>query len=898
VKLAGVPLNSAFVVKYSPADGLPQWARTLSNIYSTHGNGIAVDSNANVYVAGTYALAENLVLDENVPSVYLKPTTSYAAFVIKYSVDGVPLWANQIDASGSDNTNAIAVDASGNVYAGGYYTADNDVILDANVPSVILKATSGTTNNAAFLVKYNTSGVPQWAVQRDTIVDGHYGISVDASGNAYVTGYYNSTTDVTLAPGVVLKASNGDTACTVKYSSSGVPLWANVIDGNDREYGIGISADTYGNVYVAGTYKSDVAITLNTTKGVVLNKTDGGWKTFLVKYAQGYPDYKLISDPYIANGSIKLLVNASAAPATVSVRNAANTATLKTITVNGDDVKTLTWYGNTYYGSQSATSTLTVDDSDSTMLSTRHNVSVLKNTTASISAAWARKIDGAGSDVGKGVAVDAYGNVYATGHYTAALTVDVVAGVTLDAPLGTEAAYIIKYNQDGTALWAKKIDGEGNEAGLGVAVDASGNVYVTGRYNTTGITVAPGLTLDAPLGTHAVFIIKYNSLGTALWAKQIDGTGLDIGYGIAVDAPGNVYVTGYYDGAAITVDAVAGVALDAPLGAAATFLVKYNTFGTALWAKTIDGAGTDVGHGVAVDAHGNVYVTGYINASIIVSPTITLDAPIAVLAAFVIKYNTVGTALWANKIDDGGASHGYGIAVDAPGNVYVTGYYNSQSIAVSPTITLDAPINGTYAVYIVKYNTLGIAQWAKTIDGAGNDQGLGVAVDGSGNVYVTGFYDGRITVALGITLDAPIASLGAFIVKYNTFGTALWAKQIDGGGTDVGHGIAVDVSGNVYATGYYLNAGITVDSVTGVALGAPLGADAAFLVKYTPFTPYRLISDASITNGLHKLVVNSSPYQATVHVRNATNTSTIDTLTIAAGATKALTWYGTQFYQI
>jgi hypothetical protein len=151
-------------------------------------------------------------------------------------------------------------------------------------------------------------------------------------------------------------------------------------------------------------------------------------------------------------------------------------------------------------------------------------------------------------------------------------------------------------------------------------------------------------------------------------------------------------------------------------------------------------------------------------------------------------------------------------------------------------------------------------------------------------------------------LDAPLNGGGyaTYIIKYNTSGTALWAKKIDGTGNDFGQGVAVDASGNVYVTGYYSSAAITVDSVAGVNLDAPVnGGDAAFIIKYQQGDPaYTLISNPSTSNGFYKLLVNSSASPATVIVRNASNSTTLNNISIPSKAVKALTWYGTEFFAI
>jgi hypothetical protein len=911
---------AAYIIKFNTS-GIAQWEKGIDGTGNDYGQGVAVDTSGNVYVTGYYTAAitvDGVTLDAPL-------NAGNAAYIIKFNTSGTAQWGKKIDGTGTDIGQGVAVDTAGNVYVTGYYSAA------ITVDGVTLSTSSG---NAAYIIKFNTSGTAQWGKKIDgTGSDYGQGVAVDTSGNVYVTGYYNAA--ITLDNGVRLLASTGLAAFLIKYTTSGVAQWAKSIDSTGGDYAYGIAADAFGNVYVGGLYNG--AITLDNDVSLAAPSTSSGG--FIIKYTSQdatLTPYKLISDTASTNS--KLLVNTSPYTATVNVRDTADTATLNTLIVASGAYTAVSWSnaqfatdtlacpslnvsggktiidslgGITGYNSNATWATsgditcrsittaiptstvLTVDESDALTLSTVANISILKNNpdVAKVVASWGKKIDGTGSEYGYGVAVDTLGNVYVTGWYNGSDTK--VDGVTLPTPT-THAAYIIKFNTSGIVQWGKTIDGTGSDIGQGVAVDTLGNVYVTGYYSTASITV-DGVTLPIPVGI-AAYIIKFNTSGTAQWGKKIDGTGSDYGNGVAVDTSGNVYVTGYYDTGAITVD---GVTLDAPAGNAA-YIIKFNTSGTAQWGKKIDGPGNDNGQGVAVDTSGNVYVTGYYNAAITVDG-VTLPQPAGSVAAYIIKFNTSGTAQWGKKIDGTGDDRGFGVAVDTSGNVYVTGYYDTAAIAVDG-VTLDSPL-GTSAVFLVKFNTSGTAQWGKKIDGTGTDIGQGVAVDTAGNVYVTGYYQASgITVDGGITLAIPQGgSRATYVVKYNTSGNAMWAHQIDGSGHVDGRGIAVDASNNVYVIGAYNNAAITV-GINGITtLSAPVGPSqsyATFIIKFGQGGPYQLVSNTSTTTGFYKLLVNSSASPAVVEVRNVGNTTTLSTITVLSKAVKALTWYGTEFFAI
>jgi sugar lactone lactonase YvrE len=509
---------------------------------------------------------------------------------------------------------------------------------------------------------------------------------------------------------------------------------------------------------------------------------------------------------------------------------------------------------------------------------------------------WATRITGAGSEEGKGVATDAEGNVYVTGYYSSnppvVYNADGSLGNSLSILENSEdfAAFVVKYNSSGTAQWATRIDGTGTDAGYGIATDSNGNVYVTGYYLTSSVTIfnAGGSTFGtlANSGSFAGFIVKYNSAGIAQWATRIDGTGDDVGFGIATDATGNVYVTGRYTGT-VTVFNAGGTSFGtlANSGSFAAFVVKYNTSGTAQWATRIDGTGADVGHGIATDADGNVYVTGYYTGTVTIfnagGTSFGTLANSGGNAAFVVKYNTTGSAQWATRIDGTGNDQGWGIATDATGNVYVTGYYAGTVTIFNAGGTSFGTLanSGSFAAYVVKYNTSGTAQWATRIDGTSSNSGQGIATDATGNVYVTGYYQGTVTIFnAGGTSFGTLANSGsnaAFVVKYNTSGAAQWATRIDGTSDDVGFGIATDSNGNVYVTGRYTGAAI-VRNPDGSTFGTLTsdGSREAFIVKIndTGFLeiPYELplLDNTPLNQGRAITVVNKSETAPTIKVLN------------------------------
>jgi hypothetical protein len=229
-------------------------------------------------------------------------------------------------------------------------------------------------------------------------------------------------------------------------------------------------------------------------------------------------------------------------------------------------------------------------------------------------------VGGTGNDTGYGIAVDSSGNVYISGSYgSIPVTIYNADGSTFGSipNQGGNDAFVVKYNTSGVAQWGARVSGIGNDYGYGVAVDSSGNVYITGQYTSSPVTIynADGSTFGTipNQGSYDVYVVKYNTSGVAQWGTHVGGTGTDSGAAIAVDSSGNVYITGYYDSSPVTIyNADGSIFGTIPnQGSRDALVVKYNTSGVALWGTHFGGTANDYGNGIALDSSGNVYISGY-----------------------------------------------------------------------------------------------------------------------------------------------------------------------------------------------------------------------------------------------------------------------------------------------
>ncbi len=381
-------------------------------------------------------------------------------------------------------------------------------------------------------------------------------------------------------------------------------------------------------------------------------------------------------------------------------------------------------------------------------------------------AEWVARYDGPahGLDAAWAVALDASGNVYVTGQSCTAT--DPEFGDCITSDIAT-----IKYDPAGNQLWVAGYHGPGN--GLdhahtdAIAVDAAGNVYVIGS--------------SWGLGTEYDYVtIKYDTSGNQLWVRRYNGPGndRDIPFALAIDVAGNAYVTGGSWG----------------LGTAYDYAtIKYDPDGNEVWVARYNGPANefDGANAIALDQAGNVYVTGN-------SEGIGTGYDYAT-----IKYDQEGNVVWVARYDGpaNGLDVAWAVALDAPGNVYVTG----------ESCTATHPVYGyciTSDIATIKYDPAGNQLWLAGYHGPGN--GLdhsrtdSIAVDAAGNVYVIGSSWG-----LGTDYDY-------VTIKYDTSGNQLWARRYNGpgNGRDIPFALAIDVAGNAYMTGESWGLGTNYDYAT------------------------------------------------------------------------------------
>lgn len=354
-------------------------------------------------------------------------------------------------------------------------------------------------------------------------------------------------------------------------------------------------------------------------------------------------------------------------------------------------------------------------------------------------------------------------------------------------------------------VWAKSSGGALSDYGESIATDASGNVFVTGYFNSTSISF--GSTTLTNAGSQDIFLVKYDASGNVLWATRAGGTGNDQSLSVATDNEGNVFITGTYGSSTITFGAVTLT----NAGTSNIFLVKYSASGSVLWAKTAGGTGYDATAGVTTDASGNAYITGGFSSSTITFGTTTLtNAATSVNDYFVAKYNGAGNPVWAQRAGGTSSEQGFSITADSSGFIYVAGGFQSATLDFGSYSISNL---GDYDLFVVKYDSSGTVYWVKSAGGTLDDVPLGITTDNHGNCIITGYYYSP-SLPFGTTTLINAGTTNTFLAKFNSIGNIDWVKSFGGSLKDNGTSVTADASGNVYLTGEFGSSAITFGSTS------------------------------------------------------------------------------------
>lgn len=363
-------------------------------------------------------------------------------------------------------------------------------------------------------------------------------------------------------------------------------------------------------------------------------------------------------------------------------------------------------------------------------------------------------------------------------------------------------------------IWSKSLGGTIEDMSYSLATDGSGNIYTTGYLNgTADFDPGTGTYNLSSSGQTDIFVSKINATGNFVWAIRIGEASVDYGSSIVTDTLGFIYITGQYAG---TVDFNPGKNVNnlTSAGGADIFILKLDTSGNFIWAKSIGGIDSDLGRSISVDNRGGVVTTGYFKDTVDFDPNSGTYKLVSQGQndIFISKLDSSGNFVWAKTIGAKQNDHGISLVVDQYGNIYATGEYRGDTVDFDPGTGICKLVayGSTYNIFILKLSSSGQFVWAKGI-GTVNGQYVGsLAIDTSQNIFITGQFHDKTdfdpdTSTFYLTTNG---YWDLFVLKLNSAGKFIWAKGMGGTtGTAIpsvkGNSIVSDNSGNSYITGRF-----------------------------------------------------------------------------------------------
>lgn len=317
---------------------------------------------------------------------------------------------------------------------------------------------------------------------------------------------------------------------------------------------------------------------------------------------------------------------------------------------------------------------------------------------------WAVSIGGTQFDFAYDIAADILGNVYITGSFSGTVDFDPGAGTENLTSIAQSDIFITKLNASGDLVWAKNIGGASSSEGRALAINTPSNIYLTGNFGgTVDFDPGAGTTNLTSAGNNDVFVLKMNSGGDLVWAKNLGGTSTDQARALTLDADGNCYVAGHYSGTA-DFDPGAGTENLTSAGSQDAFIAKLNTTGDYVWAKSLGGTDNDQALSISVDGTGYVYTSGTFSGTGDFDPgagTENLTSN-GFQDAFISKLDANGDFVFVKQIGGSSTDQGIGIDADVFGNVYVTGDFN-DTVDFDPGAGVNILMtNGSPDVFVLK----------------------------------------------------------------------------------------------------------------------------------------------------------------------------------------------------
>jgi hypothetical protein len=449
---------------------------------------------------------------------------------------------------------------------------------------------------------------------------------------------------------------------------------------------------------------------------------------------------------------------------------------------------------------------------------------------------WGTYFGGSDYDNGNEVKTDGAGNVYLFGE-TNSYSGIATTGAYQTSNSGSQDAFLAKFDAKGNLKWATYYGGSDFEYGLGLAVDKTGNSFITGFTNSASGIATSGAYQSSLNGSNDAFLAKFDTKGNLKWGTYYGGSDFDDGFAITLDNADNVYFTGITTSSSL---ATTGAYQTSFGGSSDAFICKFSSSGALVWFTYFGGSDNDKGLDLTLDNKGSIYLSGLTASTNGIATSGAYQASFTGRSYFgdgyLAKFDTLGTKLsWGTYT---GGAEAYCVGFDAANNVYISGSTTSSS-GIATIGAYQTVFGGNKDVFIAKFTSAGNIKWATYYGDTMDDYCTGMAVDPDGTVYLSGQTSSSSKFATpGAFQSSNAGGKDAFLAVFGTNGTRKYGTYYGGSGddkTNYGQGgtLCKDIYGNVYITGY-------TDSSSGLATSGAYqssngGWNDAFLAKFGGF---------------------------------------------------------------
>ena len=856
-----------FVTKVH-GDGTHGWVRTVGSSSEDRGTAVAVDGAGAVFTTGYYS--GTVDFDPTSGTDVRASQGNTDAFVAKLGTSGSYQWTRIIGGSQSDRGLSVAVDSTNSVLVTGYFGGTAQFIDQAALPSSDLHTSVGGRD--VFLTRFQGSGGYRWSrTIGGTVDDEGAAVTTDADRNVLTVGRFEDTVDFDPTPDFYYRSSNGDSDVFVTRLTP------------DGDYMSGTATSTANPVTVMVDRAKTLTAHFEISEKVILTDVEavtvaeGGSASFLVKLRD------------VPMGSLTVTVvssgdpDISVSPASQNlVFNESNWLKYQTVTLlAGEDDDVLNSVATITCSAAGWTTVAVVatEDDDDWLLrvgvddalegttvpapgdhgyedSQVISVSAVaasgyrfSHWTGDIPEGWCRTFGGTGSDAATWVAKSSSGETYVCGYFNGAVDFDPsLYGSDVRISQGGADIFVGKFDANGLFLWARTMGGPQDDVPWCMAVDAVGDVILTGEFRgTVDLDPTAGIDSRTSNGNGDVFVTKLTSGGGYVWTRTFGSAGNDVGRGVAVGSTLRIYVTGEF------ANTVAFDATESKMSQGGTdvFLTKLRSDNTYVWTAAMGGTEDDVGRGVAVDGADRAYVVGQFRDWVDFDPTAADDVlpSNGVEDVFVTKLFGDGSYGWTRVAGGGGFDAATHVLIDSNLSVVVCGGFNDV-VDFDPAGGVDLhTAQGNADVFVMKLTNGGLYQWAKTFGGDAGDMAAAFALDVNDHVHVAGYFGSSVDFdPSGATATFTAnGSSDAFYTRLSSTGAYSLTRTVGSPSDDDATGIVVMDDGGVCLVGSFSDE-VNFDPISGPYLRESIGDIDVFLL--------RLNEDGSYTSPGHTATAN------------------------------------------